>query len=155
MEKRRDLTCGTIWKTLVWFALPLLGSSLIQQLYNMVDLIFVGNLLGKRASAAVGSSGMLVVCLVGFFTGMSVGCGVVVSQRYGAKDFKGLHKAVHTAIAISLIGGVVLTGLGLAIAPFVLQWLGTPEHLFDMALAYVQIYLMSLLSLILYPGSDW
>lgn len=150
MAKPRDLTCGTIWKPLLCFALPLLAGSLVQQMYNMVDLFFVGNVLGKSASAAVGSSGMLVTCLVGFFTGMSAGCGVVVAQRYGAKDQKGLHKAVHTAVALSLLGGIVLTILGLLFAPQFLRWLGTPEHLFDMALSYVRIYLLSLLSLILY-----
>ncbi len=150
MSKPCDLTCGTIWKPLLYFALPLLASSLVQQMYNMVDLFFVGNVLGKSASAAVGSSGMLVTCLVGFFTGMSVGCGVVVAQRYGAKDPQGLHKAVHTAVALSLLGGAVLTVLGLCLAPQFLGWLGTPAHLSDMALEYVRIYLLSLLSLIFY-----
>ena len=67
-RKTVDLTEGVIWKQLLFFALPLLGSSLIQQLYNTVDLLFVGNLVGKNASAAVGSSGILVACVVGFFT---------------------------------------------------------------------------------------
>ena len=78
-----DLTKGTIWKQLLLFAIPLLLSSLVQQLYNTVDLIFVGNFIDKSASAAIGSSSFLVSCLVGFFGGMSVGSGVVVSMVFG------------------------------------------------------------------------
>ena len=85
-QKNSDLTQGSIGWKLLLFALPLLGSSLIQQLYNTVDLMFVGNLLGKGASAAVGTCGWPINCLVGFFTGMGVGVGVLVSQACGAKD---------------------------------------------------------------------
>ena len=93
-QRRRiamDLTSGPIWKQILIFALPLLASSFIQQLYNTVDLLFVGNLVGKEASAAVCSSSLLVACVVGFFTGVSVGAGVVTAQRVGAGDKAGVH----------------------------------------------------------------
>ena len=112
-KKADSLTTGSVGKALVLFALPLLGSSLIQQLYNMVDLLFVGNVLGKGASAAVGSSSLLVTCLVGFFTGLSVGSGVIIARFYGGKDRSNLQEAVHTAMGVSLLGGIVLMLAGL------------------------------------------
>lgn len=105
MAKTRNLTKGNIVKNLIFFAIPLLLSSLVQQLYNTVDLIFVGNMISKSASAAIGASSLLITCLVGFFGGMSVGTGVVVSHIFGAKDYEKLSRAVHNAIAFSLVGG--------------------------------------------------
>ena len=112
-----DLTKGSIWKKLLFFAIPLLLSSLVQQLYNTVDLIFVGNFIDKSASAAVGTSGLLITCLVGFFGGMSVGASVVVSHLFGSKDLEGLKRALHTAITFSILGGLVLTAVGWLIGP--------------------------------------
>ena len=100
----RDLTTGSIWKKLVLFALPLLLSSLVQQLYNTVDLIFAGNLIDSNASAAIGMSGMLITCLVGFFGGMSVGAGVLIARSYGNEDYDGLHRAIHSTVALCAIG---------------------------------------------------
>ena len=79
----RDLTTGSIWRKLSVFAVPLLLSYLVQQLYNTVDLIFAGNLIDANASAAIGMSGMLITCLVGFFGGLSVGAGAVIARAYG------------------------------------------------------------------------
>lgn len=92
-NKSIDLTQGSITRALLLFALPLLGTSIIQQMYNTVDLMFVGNLLGQDASAAVGTCSWPINCLVGFFTGMGVGVGVLVSQAYGGKDFPRLKKS--------------------------------------------------------------
>ena len=83
VSQPRDLTSGPAGRQLLLFALPLLGSSLIQQLYNTVDLFFVGNLLGKDSMAAVGASSLLTSCMVGFFTGLAVGTGVIMAQAQG------------------------------------------------------------------------
>ena len=84
------------------FALPFLGSSLIQQLYNTVDLIFVGRLLGTDAAAAVGAGSLLITLVLGFFTGMSVGVSVSVSHAYGAGNQKELHDLIHCAAGLAL-----------------------------------------------------
>ena len=89
-KNTHTLTEGSIWKGILLFALPLLGSSLIQQLYSTVDLIFVGQLLGTKASAAIGASGLIVTCLIGFFNGMAVGTNVFAARHYGAKRFNEL-----------------------------------------------------------------
>lgn len=142
---------GPIGRKLMLFALPLLGSSLIQQLYNTVDIFFVGNFVSdSNAMSAVGASALIVSLLVGFFTGMSVGAGVVVSLFYGEHDDKKLSQAVHTAIMIGLIGGIVLTIVGVIASPLLLQWMNTPPEILDMAVTYLRIYFLSLLSLLLY-----
>lgn len=149
-DRSADMTAGIVWKQLILFALPLFASSLIQQLYNTVDLIFVGRILGKDASAAVGASSMLVNCLVVFFTGLSTGTGVVVSRYFGAKKYSDLKRTVHTAVAISLGGGVLLTVVGYFLAPYFLGWMNTPGEIHDQALGYVRVYFYSLTAIVGY-----
>ena len=79
--KTNDLTQGSIGKGFVLFAIPLFLGSLFQQLYNTVDMLFVGNVLGKNAAAAVGASSILVTCLINLFTGVAVGAGIDVYKR--------------------------------------------------------------------------
>lgn len=145
-----DLTQGVIWRQLVLFSLPLLGSSFIQQLYNTVDLLFVGNFVGKEASAAVGASSLMITCLVGFFGGMSVGAGVVMSQKVGAREKEGVQRTLHTAITLSFMGGILLTVLGYMFAPQFMRWMNTPVQIIDAAVSYVRIYFLSLISVVIY-----
>ena len=95
-KNTHTLTEGSVWKGILLFALPLLGSSLIQQLYSTVDLIFVGQLLGTKASAAIGASGLIVTCLIGFFNGMAVGTNVFAAIKLAKKLGKG--KTVVTVL---------------------------------------------------------
>ncbi|MDO4175035.1 MAG: MATE family efflux transporter [Eubacteriales bacterium] len=152
-QKNTDLTQGSISMKLMLFVLPLLGSSLIQQLYNTVDLMFVGNLLGKDASAAVGTCGWPINCLVGFFTGMGVGVGVLVSQAYGGKDFAKVKYIIRNAMGLVLAGSVVLMIIGMAFAPTILRMMNTPENILDMAVVYARIYFLSMFSIIGYNFS--
>ena len=103
-KNTHTLTEGSIWKGILLFALPLLGSSLIQQLYSTVDLIFVGQLLGTKASAAIGASGLIVTCLIGFFNGMAVGTNVFAARHYGAKRFNELKKLIQTIFWTGIMG---------------------------------------------------
>lgn len=148
--KGMDLTKGSIWKQLFLFALPLLGTSLIQQLYNTVDLLFVGNFVGKGASASIGSSALIINCLVGFFTGMSVGTSVAVAKAIGAKNHKKLSRHIHTVIAFSFLGGLTLTLIGYIGSPYFLEWVGVPEEIVPMSLAYMRIYFLSMISVVTY-----
>ena len=148
--QKGDLTEGPIIKKLVLFAIPLLLGSLVQQLYSTVDLIYVGNFIGKSASAAIGASSLLITCLVGFFNGMSVGSGVVVSQIFGAKDREKLSKAIHNTAALSLAGGLVLMAAGYLIAPLFIRWINTPETIRTAAVGYLRIYFLSLFSVVAY-----
>ena len=109
MKKGTNLLEGSIWKGIVSFAIPLFLGNLFQQLYNTADSLIVGNFLGSDALAAVSSSGSLIFLMVGFFNGIAVGAGVVISKYFGAADYDGLKKAVHTNIAFGLVSGCILT----------------------------------------------
>lgn len=144
------LTKGSVGKGILLFALPLLGSSLIQQLYSTVDLIFVGQLLGTKASAAIGSSGLIVTCMIGFFNGMAVGTNVFAARHYGARRFEQLKKLMQTIFWTGIIGGFLLTVIGLVLSPVFLTWMGTPESIFPLAVRYLRIYMASMISVVSY-----
>lgn len=153
---RRDevsLTEGAIVKKLIIFAVPLLGSSLVQQLYNTVDLIFVGKLLGKDASAAVGAGSLLITCLLGFFGGLSVGTGIVAARAFGERNTGKLENIVHTAAGLSIVGGIIFSVAGWIFVPEILLWMNTPETIMGMAVRYIRIYILSLLPVISYNMS--
>lgn len=144
------LTKGSVGKGILLFALPLLGSSLIQQLYSTVDLIFVGQLLGTEASAAIGASGLIVTCMIGFFNGMAVGTNVFAARHYGARRFEQLKKLMQTIFWTGIIGGFLLTVIGLVLSPVFLTWMGTPESIFPLAVRYLRIYMASMISVVSY-----
>ncbi|MGD9473783.1 MAG: MATE family efflux transporter [Eubacteriaceae bacterium] len=146
----KSLTEGVVWKNLLFFALPLLGTSLIQQLYNTVDLIFVGNFLGAEETAAVGASTLFVTCLVGFFSGMSVGASAVTAYVFGTKDKKALNKVIHTAVALGFICGLAVTLIGIIAAPAFLKLINTPDQILTLAVSYVRVYFLSILALVTY-----
>lgn len=127
-----------------------MGSSLIQQLYNTVDLMFVGNIVGKEASAAVGSTSLLTVCILGFFMGMGVGVGVITAHAFGARQDKALKNTIHTAIGLAIALSVVATAIGLAICPFFLKWMHVPKHITGLALTYIRLYLLGMFAIVCY-----
>ncbi len=150
MKKQRDLTCGSILAAFVMFALPLFFGSLFQQLYGTVDMMFVGNFLGKSSAAAVGSSSILVTCLIGLFTGISVGAGVVTAQFWGARESENVTVCIENAFALGACGGLLLTIIGLLFSRQALRLLNVPDTILDMALVYIRIYLLSILPMIFY-----
>lgn len=149
-SKSRDLTSGPIWKSLLLFALPLLAGSLVQQLYNTVDLVFAGNYIGKFASAAVGASSLLITCLIGVFGGIGTGSGIVIAQIYGSKSTERLSRAIHNTAEVILAGGLLMLLLGYALAPNYLRLMRTPTELLDSATGYLRIYFLSFLSVVAY-----
>lgn len=153
MNKKYSLTNGSILKGFINFAIPLFLGSLFQQLYGTVDLLFVGNILGKNDAAAVGSSSILVTCLIGLFTGISVGAGIVASQCWGANNRKKLLFTIKNSLMMGLFGGIILTGIGELFCKQALQALNTPEAIMAHALLYIRIYLLSILPMILYNMS--
>ena len=141
---------GSIWKGIVSFAIPLFLGNLFQQMYNTADSLIVGNILGSDALAAVSSSGSLIFLLVGFFNGIAVGAGVVISKYFGAKDYENLKKAVHTDVAFGLVAGVLLTVIGMALAPQILVWMGTPEEVLPNSILYFRMYFAGSLAFVMY-----
>ena len=145
-----DMTEGNITKHIISFALPLLVGNIFQQLYNTVDTWVVGNFVSEHAYAAVGTVGPIVNMLIGFFMGLSSGAGVVISQYYGAKRFDKVHDTVHTAILMTLILGVLFSGIGIFMIPFMLELMKMPAEVIPEATAYLTIYFYGLLGLMLY-----
>ena len=144
------MTEGSIEKHLISFAVPLFLGNLFQQLYNTADSLIVGNFLGSEALASVSSSSNLIFLMIGFFNGIAVGAGVVVARAFGAGDKKGLHTAIHTILAFGLVAGVVLTLLGVLLAPQILVWMGTPESILAGSVSYFRIYFLGSIPFVLY-----
>lgn len=144
------MTEGVIWKQLVSFSIPLLIGNLFQQLYNTVDSIVVGNFVSTQALAAVGSTGPVINTLVGFFMGLSTGASVIISQYYGARDNKNLRLAVHTTMIMTFILAVVFTFVGIAIVPFMLRFMKTPDDVFAESVEYLRIYFAGVSGLMVY-----
>ena len=148
--KQHNLTQGSIGKGILVFLLPLLASTLIQQLYNTVDLIFVGKFCSTEATAAIGASSLIITCLIGFFNGMAVGTNVVAAHIYGKQDKKGLKNVIQTVFMIGLIGGLIVTIIGIYFAPIFLKYMNTPQSILDVAVKYLRIYTLSMISVVIY-----
>lgn len=144
------MTEGPIWKRIIAFAIPLFLGNLFQQLYNTADSLIVGNFLGSDALAAVSSSGSLIFLLVGFFNGIAVGAGVVIARYFGAHDSENVQKSIHTTIAFGILSGILLTVIGLWLAPQILVWMGTPEDILVNSTIYFRIYFCGSLAFVLY-----
>ena len=149
-RKDTDMTEGSIPRLLIVFALPLMIGNIFQQLYNTVDSIIVGNFVSRQALAAVGCTGPIINTLIGVFGGLASGAGVVISQYYGAKDRERLHSAVQTTIALTLVMCAALTALGVAMTPFMLRLMATPEDVIGEASTYLSLYFWGISGMLLY-----
>ena len=145
-----DMTQGSVSMHLIRFSLPLLAGNIFQQLYNTVDTWVVGNYVSNEAFSAVGTVGPVVNMLIGFFTGLASGAGVVISQFYGAKRQDQVRESVHTAITMTLILGVLFTALGLWMTPYMLRFMKTPNDVLPQSTAYLNIYFSGILGLMIY-----
>ena len=148
--KQYSLTEGSIWKAMLLFALPVFLGNLFQQLYNAFDAWCVGNYIGDEALAAVSSSGTLIFMMVSFFNGVAMGAGVIIAQAYGAKQYDAMRNAIHTAIALGLVTGVVLTVVGVVFTPVILMWMQTPADVLPQSVVYFRYYFCGALFTVMY-----
>ena len=135
-----DMVHGPLAGKLLVFAIPLMLSSILQLLFNAADVIVVGRWSGKEALAAVGSNTSLINLMVNLFVGFSVGTNVVVARDLGAGREEDVRDSVHTSIALSLVSGVALMGLGLLLSRQMLELMGSPEDVIGLAAVYLRIY---------------
>lgn len=140
----------SIVKQMVLFALPIMAMNLFQQTYNTVGTAVVGKYVGTEALAAVGTAGQLTSFLIYFFVGLSIGASIVISHSIGSQDEKRTETQVHTAIALSVIAGIVLTIIGIAAAPALLGMLNIPDSAMAYAVLYIRIYFLGMLPMMLY-----
>ena len=145
-----DMTEGSIFWHMLHFSIPMAIGLLFQQLYNTVDTLVVGRFVGQEAQAAVGSTGPIINTIVGFCAGLATGASVVISQRYGAHDNKGLGKAVHTTIALTFIMSLIATAFGQVIITPMLRFMQTPEDVMSESASYLGIYFAGVAGILFY-----
>ena len=134
-----DMCHGPLLRKLLVFSLPVMLSGVLQLLFNAADIIVVGQYVGSTALAAVGSTGSLINLLINLLIGLSVGANVMVARYYGAHEEKLVSQTVHTAILLSLVSGIVMIFIGIALAEPLLRLMGTPDNVLDQAALYVRI----------------
>ena len=151
MDKKNQITEGVIWKQLLIFFFPIMVGTLFQQLYNTVDAIIVGRFVGKQALASVGgSAAVLTNFVIGFFTGLSAGATVIISQFYGAKNLKQLSKGLHTAYAFSITVSLLISVIGWFATPALLHLLKTPTDVIPDSILYLRIYFLGMIFTLTY-----
>lgn len=142
MKKRKtvDLTTGTVWKQILTFSFPLMITKMLQELYGLADSLIVGRYVGHTALAAVGGVTFSLTSLViGFFMGMGIGAGVIVSRNKGLNDPVKIKRSIHTSMAVAIAFGLVIGLLGFILCPYVLRYMNTPDDVLREATIYLRI----------------
>lgn len=145
-----DMCSGAILPKLLQFALPLMFSSILQLLFNAADIIVVGRWAGDNSLAAVGSNSSIIGLLTNLFIGLSVGANILAARFYGAKEEESLRQTVHTAILLSLLGGLLLAFIGVFGAYTILTWMQSPPEVLNLAALYLRIYFLGMPAMMLY-----
>lgn len=145
-----DMCSGALLPKILLYSLPLMLSGILQLLFNAADVVVVGRFAGNDALAAVGSTSSLINLLVNVFMGLSVGTNVMVARFYGAGQKKELEEMVHTAVLTSIVSGVILIFVGLALSRPALLLMDTPENVIDQSVLYIRIYFVGMPAMMLY-----
>jgi len=148
--KNMDLLHGSIWDKILMFAVPLAASSIFQQLFNSADVAVVGKFAGDSALAAVGANTFIINLMVNFFVGLSIGANVVVSNALGERSIRSVSRGVHTAVAVSIVCGLVLLLVGILFARPIHSAISTPADIFEGAVLYFRIYFLGMPFIMLY-----
>lgn len=147
---RQDLTTGPVTRTMLLFALPMILGNILQQCYNLADTWIVGRFISTDALGAVGSAYTLMTFLTSLILGMCMGAGALFSISYGGKDLRRLGEYIASAFVLIVGLTVVLTGVSYGLLPSILRWMRTPEDVYPMMYAYVQVILVGLPFIFLY-----
>lgn len=151
VQMKNQITEGVIWKQLLVFFFPIMIGTFFQQLYNTIDTVVVGQFVGTEALASVGgSAAQMINLVVGFFTGLSSGASVIIAQYYGARDEKFVRQGIHNAYAIAVVGGVLLSILGIVLAPSMLTMMNTPSEIIYDSTVYLRVYFSGLIFTFVY-----
>lgn len=141
---------GTIMDKLISFSFPLMLTSILQLMFNAVDIIVVGRFSGSQSLAAVGSTTALINIFTNLFIGISLGANVLAARYYAAGRDKEMSEAVHTAIFLALISGLIMVVVGVGASRFALTLMGTPDDVIDLSVLYMRIYFMGMPFFMLY-----
>lgn len=150
INRNINLTEGSIPQGIIYFAIPLLLTNFLQQLYNTADLMIVGRYAGKNPMAAVGATGHISNLMIGLFMGLTTGASVVISQYYGSNSRDHLQKSVHSSYFLALISGLIITVIGYIASPFLLKLLDTPKEIMADSITYMRIFFLGTTPLLIY-----
>lgn len=145
-----DMCNGSIMDKLISFSLPLMLSSVLQLMFNAVDIIVVGRFTGSQALAAVGSTTALINVFVNLFIGISLGANVLAARFYAAQKDREMSETVHTAITLALVSGIIMAFVGLIFSKWALMLMGTPDDVIDLSTLYMRIYFIGMPFFMLY-----
>lgn len=146
----KDMTQGNPMKLILGFAIPTLLGYLFQQFYNLIDTLIVGRYLGVNSLAAVGSTGSVNFLVIGFCMGICVGFSIPVAHKFGAGDFAGVRRFVANCIWLGVFFSVVMTLAMTFLCRNVLQWMRTPDDIFEEAYAYIIVIFLGIPTVFLY-----
>ena len=145
-----DLTKGKTSRVILYFSLPLFISVIFQQMYSIADSVIAGRFAGEAALASVGASYPITNIFNAIAVGCNIGCGVVISQLFGAGKYRKVKTAVYTSLISSLVISVVLTAFGILLTPKLMELINTPEDIFSDSALYLKIYIAGFTFLFLY-----
>lgn len=145
-----DMTSGSVLKKMLLFSFPLMGSSILQLLFNAADIIVIGRFAGDNSLAAVGATASLINLLVNLFVGLAIGANVLTARYYGAKRDADISQTVHTSIALSIVCGAGLAVIGILISNPILAMMGTPDEVLPLSTIYMQIYFAGMPAMMIY-----
>lgn len=152
-KQKIDMLNGPLWNKIPQFALPVAATAILEQLFNASDLAVVGHFSGDASTvavAAVGANSFVISLVVNFFIGIALGANVVIANAIGRRDDDAVHRAVHTAVILSVLGGVLVTAVGELAGPPLLSALQVPAEVYPYALLYLRIYLVGIPVILLY-----
>lgn len=150
MKKEMDMLHGPLASKILLFAIPLACTGILQQLFNAADVMVIGRFVGKHAMAAVGSNSAFIGLMVNLFVGISLGANVIIARYTGQGNKEKVHQAVHMAILVALIGGIIMTVVGETVTNPLLVLLGVPDEVFVLARLYLRVYLLGMPVILLY-----
>lgn len=150
MKKEMDMLHGPLASKILLFAIPLACTGILQQLFNAADVMVIGRFVGKHAMAAVGSNSAFIGLMVNLFVGISLGANVIIARYTGQGNKEKVHQAVHVAILVALIGGIIMTVVGETVTNPLLVLLGVPDEVFALARLYLRVYLLGMPVILLY-----
>lgn len=145
-----DMCSGPLFRKILIFSLPIMAMNILQLMFNTTDMIVVGRFSGSKALAAVGATASLINLIVNLFMGLSVGTAVVVAQEFGANQLADVRRSVHTSIAISIIGGLIVMTIGVTLCKPLLIMMGTPKDILSLSVLYMRIYFISMPATMVY-----
>ena len=149
-KNNMDLLNGSLWDKILMFALPLAASNILQQFFNSADMAVVGQFSGKAALAAVGSNNSIINLLINLFVGLSIGTNVIIARYIGAGNREKASRAAHTAITLSVLCGILVMIVGIIVARPILELMGSPDDVIDLATLYLRIYFLGMPFIMLY-----